>query len=252
MKTYTPHTGKKVWWICSKNEHHTWEAVISSRTSKDKTGCPYCKQSKLEKECEQACQNLKIKYEIQKTYEETKNIKHLPYDFFLPDHKLDIELQGIQHFQLGYYAKTPEILQKRILTDIKKANHSFERGHSFISISYLCEDYIKTILKECIESKLVFRCYITPKIYLDKDLGLISNIPEKDILHDDFMLAIYSICKAIIDNLKEIKLTYCMYCDAYYIEDFIKSHYYTEEHTNILKEKNLTLFHVDEKISNGY
>ena len=35
-----PKSGKKHWWLCS--EGHEWEAVTSSRTSKDRRGCPYC------------------------------------------------------------------------------------------------------------------------------------------------------------------------------------------------------------------
>ena len=42
MKKYTPCTAKKVWWICSKNNHHMWEALICSRTSKRLCGCPIC------------------------------------------------------------------------------------------------------------------------------------------------------------------------------------------------------------------
>jgi len=35
-----PHSGKKVWWKCQQG--HEWEAVINSRTGKNKNGCPFC------------------------------------------------------------------------------------------------------------------------------------------------------------------------------------------------------------------
>lgn len=38
---YKSGSGKKVWWKCSLNPDHRWEAVIGSRT-KQKTGCPIC------------------------------------------------------------------------------------------------------------------------------------------------------------------------------------------------------------------
>lgn len=38
---YKPGSGKKVWWKCSANPEHEWEAVIGSRT-KLGTGCPHC------------------------------------------------------------------------------------------------------------------------------------------------------------------------------------------------------------------
>lgn len=48
MRTYAPHSGKKVWWICSKSECncHVWEATIIDRTSNN-IGCPYCANLKL-------------------------------------------------------------------------------------------------------------------------------------------------------------------------------------------------------------
>ena len=35
-----PHSNKQVWWKCEKG--HEWQATISNRTGKNKTGCPYC------------------------------------------------------------------------------------------------------------------------------------------------------------------------------------------------------------------
>ncbi len=40
----THHSGKKVWWKCSKN--HSWEATPDARTGR-KTGCPVCQNLKL-------------------------------------------------------------------------------------------------------------------------------------------------------------------------------------------------------------
>lgn len=38
-ENFSPHTSKKVWWLCSKN--HEWITPICNRTS-DGTGCPIC------------------------------------------------------------------------------------------------------------------------------------------------------------------------------------------------------------------
>jgi hypothetical protein len=40
----TPNSNKKVWWICSKNKKHEWEAAISDRNNGN--GCPYCSGQK--------------------------------------------------------------------------------------------------------------------------------------------------------------------------------------------------------------
>ena len=47
MKLYAPSSSKKVWWRCkSGNEHHIWQAIISSRTN-GKRGCSYCSNRKM-------------------------------------------------------------------------------------------------------------------------------------------------------------------------------------------------------------
>lgn len=41
-------SGRKVWWMCSKDNNHEWEAKISARTNKTtSTGCPYCANQKV-------------------------------------------------------------------------------------------------------------------------------------------------------------------------------------------------------------
>jgi hypothetical protein len=39
-------SNKKVWWICSKNPEHKWEAVVFSRSSLE-SGCPFCAGKKV-------------------------------------------------------------------------------------------------------------------------------------------------------------------------------------------------------------
>lgn len=38
---YTAFSGERVWWKCSKDGSHEWEAIVANR-SKAGTGCPYC------------------------------------------------------------------------------------------------------------------------------------------------------------------------------------------------------------------
>lgn len=40
----------------------------------------------------------KISFEEQKKFEECKYKSHLPFDFFLPEHNVCIEMQGVQHY----------------------------------------------------------------------------------------------------------------------------------------------------------
>lgn len=45
MSLYAPNSNKKVKWICSKNNNHIWDTLISDRTKIDPTGCPQCANS---------------------------------------------------------------------------------------------------------------------------------------------------------------------------------------------------------------
>jgi hypothetical protein len=49
-------SGRKAWWKC-KECSQSWEAVVSGRTDKRKSKCPYCSNTKVGK-----VNNLKVKY----------------------------------------------------------------------------------------------------------------------------------------------------------------------------------------------
>ncbi|MFI8705479.1 zinc-ribbon domain-containing protein [Bacillus sp. NPDC077411] len=68
-------SGKRVWWVCS--EGHEWETVVSQRTNKKATGCPYCSGKKVNNE-----NSFKVKYpELVKEWHSTKNGDLLPNNF---------------------------------------------------------------------------------------------------------------------------------------------------------------------------
>jgi hypothetical protein len=61
----TPHSGKKVWWTCSKG--HVWPAIIAIRSSG--IGCPFCSGLSVSLE-----NNLSVKFpDIAKQWHPTKN-----------------------------------------------------------------------------------------------------------------------------------------------------------------------------------
>ncbi len=47
-KDLTPGSGVKVWWQCSTNNSHVWQATVGDRSNGD--GCPYCSRRLLSKE----------------------------------------------------------------------------------------------------------------------------------------------------------------------------------------------------------
>lgn len=60
-------------------------------------GCPYCKESVLERKTRLFLINNKIKFEPQKTYDWLKSKSNMFLDFYLPDYNIAIECQGEQH-----------------------------------------------------------------------------------------------------------------------------------------------------------
>ncbi len=84
----TPHSNKKVWWICAQG--HEWEASVNSRVSG--RGCRECSREKGTSFPEQAIyyyMNLLVKAENRYDY------KGCEIDVFLPDLKTGIEYDGI-------------------------------------------------------------------------------------------------------------------------------------------------------------
>jgi len=234
MKRFFKGSNRKVWWICSENPHHKWEAIIANRTGKHKTGCPCCNQSKLEKELSEACKNLNLNLVTQKKYEDTKNIRYLPYDGCI-NGIIDIELQGVQHFQLNRYTSS---LTDRIITDTKKCINSYRRGHRFISISYICIEYIEDILSEFIKDvnkKQTIRFYITKDTFLDFE----KDTPKIN-LEDDNILSIFSVYDFQLKNIEKeekVKISKCIYCNNDYLEPYIDIHYKTKNHIEMVKEQ---------------
>jgi len=82
----------KVWWKCKKE--HEWEASISARVGKSKTGCPICAKEKQSSFPEQA-----IFYYIKKVFPDAINgdrrqIAPYELDIYIPSKKVAIEYDG--------------------------------------------------------------------------------------------------------------------------------------------------------------
>jgi hypothetical protein len=62
-------------------------------------GCPICNDSKGEKLIKEYLKENKIEFISQHRFDDCKNIKPLPFDFYLPDYKICIEYNGEQHYK---------------------------------------------------------------------------------------------------------------------------------------------------------
>lgn len=68
-----------------------------------KSGCPVCKESKIEKKVRILLNDRNIDYFYVKTFDWLKYKKKLTLDFYLPEYNIAIECQGEQHFKPHLY-----------------------------------------------------------------------------------------------------------------------------------------------------
>ena len=62
-------------------------------------GCPICCESRGEYSIRKLLENNNIDFKARKIFNNCKNIRCLPFDFYLPNHNTCIEYDGIQHFE---------------------------------------------------------------------------------------------------------------------------------------------------------
>lgn len=103
----------KVEIICKKHGPW-WQTPVNHITNKRK--CPLCNESKGEDVISQFLLNNNILFERQKRFEECKDIRKLPFDFYLPIYNICIEYNGIHHYKpVAYFGglNTTKEQQKR-------------------------------------------------------------------------------------------------------------------------------------------
>ena len=99
-------------------------------------GCAICSESKGERAVSNILNTNHIKYIREHRFDDCKNLRRLPFDFYLPDHKSCIEYDGIQHFEAGEYFGGIDCfigVQKR---DLIKTNYCKDNGIKLIRIPY--------------------------------------------------------------------------------------------------------------------
>jgi|SRR5690606_18217934 len=111
--------------------------------------CPFCKQSKGEKLVQRILDKCKVAYEIQKDFNDLKvNHQSLPFDFYLPDHNLLIEYDGIQHFKEVQFFGGAKKLKAQQRRDALKNEYAKINNIRLLRIpyTYTDEEVEKTIL----------------------------------------------------------------------------------------------------------
>lgn len=140
----SPYANIKVWWKCSNNESHIWNAVIRNRTALNRN-CPYCNFSKGEIAINQLLKSKNIKYIHQKRFVDCIDTNPLSFDFYLDGYNIIIEFDGIQHFEpIEHFGGTHEFLDRQKKDNIKN-KYCKENHISLLRISYQEIDQIEIL-----------------------------------------------------------------------------------------------------------
>lgn len=111
-------------------------------------GCPICSESKGEKIVKNILLNKKISFTQNYKFDDCRDKRKLPFDFYLPNHNICIEYDGIQHFnpieRFGG-VKELESIQKR---DQIKTDYCAKNNIKLIRIPYTEFNNIENILKQ--------------------------------------------------------------------------------------------------------
>lgn len=110
--------------------------------------CPLCskdRKSKGEEKIAEILTKMNIKFEREKRFEDCKNKRPLPFDFFLTDRNIIIEYDGEQHFKPKFNKESFENIR---LTDKIKNIYCKEKNIKLIRIPYTEFNNIEQILEE--------------------------------------------------------------------------------------------------------
>ena len=99
-------------------------------------GCPVCNMSTGEKRIAKYLENNNIKYEIQYTFDECRNVLSLPFDFYLTDYKICIEYDGEQHFKPIDFFGGEEKFKKQQYNDMLKTQYCIDNNIYLCRINY--------------------------------------------------------------------------------------------------------------------
>jgi very-short-patch-repair endonuclease len=108
-------------------------------------GCPKCQQSHGEKIIEQFLKEHNILYINEYRFKDCRNIKPLPFDFYLQDKNICIEYDGLQHFKITNWGND---LIKRQKLDRIKTDYCQQHNILLIRISYKEKNHISNILEK--------------------------------------------------------------------------------------------------------
>lgn len=114
-------------------------------------GCPKCsiKQSHYMDYVEDILNNMGIKYIKEKRFDDCKNQRALPFDYYIPDMNICIEVDGEFHYvENSFYNNIHSTYDNIIMRDRIKDTYCMNNNIKLIRLPYFREKDFETILKQ--------------------------------------------------------------------------------------------------------
>jgi hypothetical protein len=99
-------------------------------------GCPQCSESSGERQIRQWLSSHNIKYIYQKIFKDCRDIKPLPFDFYLPKYNACIEYDGGQHYKPISCFGGEEAFNRTVEHDNIKTNYCKDNNITLLRIPY--------------------------------------------------------------------------------------------------------------------
>lgn len=116
------------------------------------TGCPRCIQSKGECRVRQVLEDLGVDFKEQIRFPACRDWGTLPFDFFVPSHRLLIEFDGRQHYDNSEHWGGREKLAETQRHDRIKDRFAAENGYRLLRIPHWELERIEDIVLEALAS----------------------------------------------------------------------------------------------------
>lgn len=113
-------------------------------------GCAKCSDSKGERRIRKALKQLGVKFTEQARFRGCRDKRPLPFDFYLPQHRVLIEYDGLQHFERSELWGGHHELELTRKRDAIRDRFAAEQGFRLIRIPYWDFDRIEAILRDAL------------------------------------------------------------------------------------------------------
>lgn len=152
------HGNKYIYSLVEYNGYENKVNIICNKHGKFKqsphshlsgAGCPSCKESRGEKRITEFLLKNNINYQKQVSFNGlVGDVNPLVYDFYLPEYKLIVEFDGIQHYKpINYFGGIKKFIKQKDY-DRKKIDFVINNGFKLLKLSYQTLPYVEEAL-EC-------------------------------------------------------------------------------------------------------